>query len=163
MKGHKMKRMIRYRNDSYVNSALEAMSQSFENESIPSLGIFWYDTENKELFGVLSSTFDDCKEYKSSNFGCTVKTISKLHEQVWKKEHFRGKDSRFLIRDYTSVPRGRVFWFGDTGFVVYTGDWIDEYTECKEQILFEFDLPSDTKFKKDGHWDIGYGWSYDLI
>jgi len=45
------------------------------------------------------------------------------------------------------VPRGRVFFVKDTGFIVVVGDWINEYPDAKRLILSEFNLPSDTEFK----------------
>lgn len=57
------------------------------------------------------------------------------------------------------MPRGRVFEFKDKGFVVFTSDWINDYPEAKQDIIFEFQLPGDTKFERDYHWDIGHGWS----
>ena len=61
----------------------------------------------------------------------------------------RKKDKRFK-GDYTQVPRGRVFQFEDGTFVVFTGDWINNYPDVKSLILEEFDLPEDaTTFKQD--------------
>ena len=66
--------------------------------------------------------------------------------------------------NYTLVPRGRVFEFKDVGYVVFTGEWIDNCPEAKDLILFEFNLPEDkTEFRKDSHWDIGHGWSQEFI
>lgn len=157
-------KIFKHRDDDYVNTAIETMMQSLEDDSQePSLGIFWYDVYNDELFGVNSSLASECPSYTSSTFNCTVKTTKKLHEQVWKKEFHRKKDRRFLIKDYTKVPRGRVFWFEGVGYVVFTGEWIDKYPQVKELIRIEFDLPKDTEFRKDEHWNIGHGWSDELI
>ena len=53
--------------------------------------------------------------------------------------------------------------FQNDGFRVYTGKWINDYPQAKEQILEEFQLPKDqTKFFIDSHWDIGHGWSQEF-
>lgn len=149
--------------DKQAMAAMEAMINSMASQSNAELGPFWYDKNNKELFGVHSSPAEDCAWYKSSQFGIEVRTGKALHETIWKKEHFRGKDRRFN-GNYTLVPRGRVFEFKDVGYVVFTGDWIDNYPEAKDLILFEFNLPKDkTEFRKDSHWDIGHGWSQEFI
>ena len=84
------------------------------------------------------------------------------HKDIWAKEFRRNKDSRF-VGDYTQIPRGRVCEYKDKGFVVYVGDWIDNYPEAKSEILFEFNLPETTTFVKDIHWNLGHGWSDELI
>ena len=59
-------------------------------------------------------------------------------------------------------PRGRVFEFKDEGFIVFTGSWINDYPEAKDEIIYEFQLPADTKFVQDEHWDLGHGWSNEF-
>lgn len=116
-----------------------------------------------ELFGVKSADVDDVPYYKSALFGnAEVKTCRPLHYKIWEREHHRGKDDRFK-GDYTLVPRGRVFYVKDKGFVVIVGDWIDDYPEAKAEIILEFNLPKDVKFKKDVHWNIGHEWSDKFI
>ena len=70
--------------------------------------------------------------------------------QIGLKDYDINKDKRFQ-GDHTLVPRGRVFEFKDKGFIVFTGDWIDDYPQVKHYILDEFNLPEDTKFEKDIH------------
>lgn len=139
-------------------SAIEVM---LDNESIqddPLVGIFWYDIDNDELFGVKSTIASKLDWYHSTQWNQLVKTEPRLHKQIWQKEYFKGRDKRFT-GDYSLIPRGRIFEFKDIGFRVYTGDWIDDYPEVKQQILEEFELPDSTEFVKDVHWDIGHGWS----
>ena len=145
--------------DPMVNAFREAMAANIDKQDDAEVGIFWYDTSQKELFGIKSADVNDVEFYKSNLFeGKQVKTCTPLHYKVWQKEYHRGKDKRFF-GDYTLVPRGRVFFVEDIGFVVIAGDWIDDYPEAKEEILYEFNLPKDTQFKKDVHWNIGHGWS----
>lgn len=96
---------------------------------------------------------------KSNYFNGNVRTFSKMHYALWKKEQYKKRDRRFQ-GDYTLTPRGRIFEIENRGFLVCTGDWIEKHPEAKDKILFEFDLPEDkTEFKVDEHWDIGHGWS----
>ena len=142
-----------------INVLKELMHENISHQDDSEVGIFWYDVENDELFGVKSADVIDVSFYESSLFpGSRVKTCRPLHYKVWDREHRRGKDKRFQ-GDYTQVPRGRIFFVEDQGFVVIVGSWINDYPEAKELILEEFNLPKDTIFKMDQHWDLGHGWS----
>ena len=146
-------------NDPIINTFRELMIESNEYVGEPEIGIFWYDINKHELFGVYSIPAGTVQFQKSNYFRGNVKTFSKMHYAVWKKEQYKKKDSRFQ-GDYTLVPRGRVFEIEDRGFLVCTGDWITKHPEAKNEILFEFDLPEDkTEFIIDEHWDIGHSWS----
>lgn len=145
--------------DDSVNAIKELMHENISRQDDPEVGIFWYDPEDESLFGVKSADVNDVDFYKSNLFdGQEVKTCRPLHYKVWEKEFHRGKDKRFR-GDYTLIPKGRIFYVKDEGFVVIVGDWIDDYPEAKDEILYEFNLPKDTKFKKDVHWNRGHGWS----
>ena len=139
-------------------AAVEVMKSNEAVQNDPLVAIFWYDTDTDELFGVKSTVASQIEWYHSTQWNQDVRTEPRLHKQVWQKEYFKGKDKRFQ-GDYTLVPRGRVFEFKGEGFRVYTGDWIDSYPQAKQCILDEFELPKNTKFIKDVHWDIGHGWS----
>ncbi len=150
-----------FREDSATNAAIEVMASVLDEQDGALLGIFWWDNTSKELFGVNSSPAEDCRWYTSPQFGTKVRTGRRLHQSVWKREAIRGRDRRFK-GDYTKVPRGRVFEFADTGYVVYTGSWINDCAEAKKEILYEFQLPDNTEFRLDSHWDIGHGWSNEF-
>lgn len=150
------------REDNQVNAAIDNMIDNCNVQDEPMLGAFWYDVKKKEVFGVKSTPANDCVWYVSPQWETKVRTGRALHANIWKKEHFRGKDKRFN-GDYTQIPRGRVFEFENNNFIVFTGDWIDQYPEAKEDIMFEFQLPDTTVFKKDSHWDIGHGWSNEFF
>lgn len=145
-----------------VDAFIECMKENLENQDESYLGPFWYDVNKKELFGVKSTPAEDCPWYHSSFQNGDVRTGRALHSAIWKKESNRGKDLRFR-GDYKLTPRGRVFEIKDKGFVVYTGSWIYNHPEAKEEILTEFQLPESTEFKVYSHWDIGHGWSKELI
>ena len=155
-------KIFKHRDDDDINIAIEAMIDSMDEQDDPYVGIFWYDEENNELFGVDKQPASDRQFYNSPEFRQKVKTGRKLHETIWKKEFMRKKDKRFK-GDYTQVPRGRVFQFEDGTFVVFTGDWIKDRPQVKSMILEEFDLPEDaTTFKTDIHWQLGHGWSTEF-
>ena len=141
-----------------INGFREMMKEFNNTQNDPEVGIFWYDTECNELFGVVSTTASELNFYDSDMFEGRAKTTNKLHYSIWQKEYNRGKDIRFQ-KDYTSVPRGRVFEVEDEGFVVCVGHWITQYPGAKTEILKEFNLPNDTEFLIDSHWDLGRGWS----
>lgn len=145
--------------DPIINTFRELMIENNEYEGEPNIGIFWYDVNKHELFGVYSVPADMIQFQRSNYFNGNIRTFSKMHYAVWKKEQYKKRDRRFL-GDYTLTPRGRIFEIEDKGFLVCTGEWINNHPEAKEKILFEFDLPEDkTEFRVDEHWDIGHGWS----
>lgn len=122
----------------------------------PNVGIFWYDPLLNELFQVHSfPVLDD------TNFT----TYPKLHKTVWQKLRHStiSKKEKGLpheeiyLKDYTQVPRGRIF-HRDGVFYVMVGSWITD--KIKEMIVSEFNLPENkTLFGIDSHWEIGHGWS----
>lgn len=153
--------MYKYlRADQTTNDMMNAMLESRDSQDEPLVGCFWYDPDNDELFGVASEPADTAKCY-NSEFGKATRTGRRLHEQIWQKEYHKGKDKRFQ-GDYTQIPRGRVFLIEDQ-FIVMVGDWIHKYPQAKDEILYEFQLPDSTEFREDVHWDIGHGWSNELI
>ena len=136
----------------------EVMADNNQYVDDPYVGLFWYDSDNQELFGVYSVLAEDTNWYYSDTFHENVRTCRPLHYALWQKGVNKGRDSRYKA-DYTSVPRGRVFEVQNQGFVVCVGHWIEQYSEAKGVILTEFQLPDDTEFRIDSHWDLGHGWS----
>lgn len=145
-------------NSSEINTFREIMADNNQYVDDPYVGIFWYDPESDDLFGVYSILAEDVDYYYSETFGCKAKTCRPMHYALWQKGVNKGKDPRFQY-EYTSVPRGRVFELEDRGFVVCVGQWITDYPQAKKLILDEFQLPDDTEFEVDSHWDLGRGWS----
>ena len=143
-------------------SLIKSMTDNMKYSSVkhPQIGIFWYDSEKQELFGVNKIDAEDVNFVHC--YDGNIKQYKYLHKDIWAKEFCRDKDDRFT-GDYTQVPRGRVCEYQDKGFVVYVGDWIDDFPEAKSEILFEFNLPKTTHFVKDIHWNIGHGWSDELV
>ena len=145
-------------NNPMINGFRDIMKRLNENVGKPAVGIFWYDTNDDELFGVIDTTASTLPFYESDFFKSNAKTTDKLHYQVWQKEFNRGRDERFKAK-YITVPRGRVFEVEDRGFVVCVGTWINDYPSAKDLIIDEFNLPNNTEFLVDSHWNTGHGWS----
>ena len=130
------------------NAAIEVMRENEKYADDPLLGFFWYDKNKNELFGVTSTPASDCKWHEASQGGAAIRTDRRLFKNIWEKECLRGKDRRFT-GDYSSTPHGRVFEIENKGYRVYTGEWIDDFPQVKDEILFEFQLPEeDTVFIK---------------
>lgn len=120
-----------------------------------------FDPKEIELFGVESVPASSMQYYESPQFHARVRTGPKLHSSIWQREYKRQKDTRFR-GDYTKVPRGRVFEFKPNKFIVFTGSWINDYPVVKQLVKREFNLPDNTEFRIDEHWDIGHGWSEEF-
>lgn len=161
------------------NTATTEQHQVMMDAMIPFLdngkekvGIFWYDIGNQVLFGVEK---DDAEKYvKRKGDG----TLGKLHKTYWQKQHHRAvakgaENSIFYIEtNYTQIPRGRVFVRPDGTCYVAIGRWIDgvidgrkvlDTQKVRELIADEFNLPDDFEFVYDSHWDLGHGWSGDVL
>jgi hypothetical protein len=158
---------VSYTTDKEHDDLIQTMAQYFDNNK-PKVGIFWYDYVNNSLFGVSKQDAELCKEKKGNG------TIHKLHKTFWQKQHFRAvknnqKDSIFYIeKNYTLIPRGRIFVRPDGAIFVTVGHWLYESIDGKYKInqqnfrdllIDEFNLPDDFEFVIDNHWDIGHGWS----
>lgn len=148
-------------------SVIEAMKNNMEysSQEHSQIGIFWYDVLTDSLFGVNKVDSEDIDFVHTSDGD--IKYYKKLHKDIWKKEFYKEEKKRpkrrLFIGDYTLVPRGRVSFYKDDGYVVFVGDWIDKYPTVKQDIIDEFELPNDTQFVKDEHWNIGHGWSEEIF
>ena len=156
------KAKVKKRDDDDVNAAIEAMIDSFNEQDEPMVGPFWYNPKKKEIYGHVVALAKDRPFYYSPIWKKNIKTGSAIQKNIWEREYFRNKDKRFS-GDYTLRPRGRVFEFENEGFKVMVGDWINDYPEAKEEIIYAFQLPvNNTEFVIDEHWDIGHGWSQEF-
>ena len=140
-----------------------ASMKSFDEE-MPSVGIFWYDPQEHEFFGVYKKELTPKMIEEAANKGLPFINYPKLHRQVWKEQYFRAlashKPTRFT-GDYTMIPRGRVAWNIDK-FIVFVGKWAEDIQdELTELINQHFALPF-FEFVYDEHWDLGHGWSGDF-
>lgn len=145
--------------NSKINFIRTIMKENNDFADDPCVGIFWYDPEANELFGVRSSFAHETVYHKEHGTDREIRTTKFMHYAVWQKECNRCKDTRFQTMDYTKYPKGRVFEVKDKGFEIYVGNWITDYPECKNLVLNEFDLPEDSEFIIDSPWYLGHGWS----
>ena len=137
--------------------------RSFD-EQMPCVGIFWYDPDEHNLFGVRKQELTPKQVEEAAEKGMPFINYPHLHRQVWAKEYFRAQAKHEPTKfkgDYTQIPRGRVTWNIDK-FIVLVGHWAEpieeELTALLEQ---EFSLPY-FEYVYDEHWDLGHGWSGDM-
>jgi hypothetical protein len=97
---------------------------------------------------------------------CNIRTDLTLFNRLTMKFDYYIKTTRDLVTE-VSLPLSSGFGvytdnIGEVenkGFVVCVGHWITQYPSAKAEILKEFNLPKDTKFLIDSHWDLGHSWS----
>lgn len=167
----KDKNNINYTEGSEHSEIIGAMSEFLDNGR-PKVGIFWYDIAENELFGIEKTDAD------KAVFVNGKATIGKLHKTYWQKQHHRAvqkndvKSIFYNEHNYTMIPRGRVFLDENNGrFYVYVGHWLTgginghsvDIEGFREVLSDEFNLPDDFEFVIDFHWDIGHGWSEELL
>jgi len=130
---------------------------SFEGvKNEPSVGIFWFLPEEGDLFDVSAVPVSSLKK--------GLNTIPKLHKNVWAKNFYKAKakglTDSIYFKDYTQIPRGRV-WYDRTAntFKVTVGSWYEKYEDILTPLLMiEFNL-TEFKYEVDSHWELGHGWS----
>ena len=123
--------------------------------------MFWYDEVNDELFGV-TATYADQLPFNSNG----KKTERTLHRNWWRKQQERAKAKKqgvgIFAKDYTNVPRGRIFQSQDGTFELMCGSWINEH--IVELVKDEFNLQNvPLEVKIDTHWELGHGWSEEFV
>ena len=140
--------------------------KGFMDNGKPKVGIFWYDLANGSLFGV------EKIDAEQAVFVNGKATISKLHKTYWQKQHHRdeakGDTSSIFYAEhnYTMIPRGRIFLDEATDrFYVCVGHWLNDIDQehFREVLEDEFNLPEDFDLVIDYHWDLGHGWSEELL
>ena len=137
------------------------MSDNFENQEEPKVGIFWYDEKKDELFGV-TAAYADQLPFNSNG----LKTERTLHKTWWKKQQERAKaknsNAGIFAQEYTQIPRGRIFQRNNGTFELMCGSWINEH--IVELVKEEFNLKNvPLEVKIDTHWEIGHGWSEEYF
>ena len=136
---------------------MASMSDNFENQEDPKVGIFWYDETDDELFGVTAAY---AQELPFNSNG--LKTVRTLHKTWWQEQKnkavSKGKNPGIFIKDYTLIPRGRIFQSENGVFQLMCGSWINEH--IVGLVRDEFNLKNvPLEVKVDIHWEIGQGWS----
>jgi len=137
--------------------------RSFD-EPMPQVGIFWYDPQEKSLFGICKQEITPKQVEEAADKGLPFINYPRLHRQVWSKEFFNAQAKHEPTKfkgDYTQIPRGRVAWNIDK-FIVFVGQWAKPVEdELQTLVEKEFALPY-FEFVYDEHWDLGHGWSGDM-
>lgn len=146
-----------------TSAAIDSMEASFDDQTSAFVGPFWYDPNKNELYGTSLVLASDVPFYKSSITGNDVRTARLLHKQIWDKESRRIPRNPRFSGDYRLKPRGRVFEVKDEGYRIYVGNWINNYPQAIDLIMYEFQLPeNNTNVYIDSHWDLGHGWSKEF-
>jgi len=140
-------------------AVMKTMTDNFDRQDEPKVGIFWYDENADDLFGVSKI---EASELQFNVNG--LKTIKTLHKAWWQKQKnkaiSKGEDIGIFKNDYTQIPRGRIFQKKDGVFQLMCGSWINEH--IVDMVKEEFDLQNAAfETKVDEHWEIGHGWSED--
>ena len=137
-----------------VNGFRDIMKKINEHIDEPYVGLFFYDKNDDDLFGVISEHLNNILPSYYEYFDANTKTIHQLHSTVWYKGHIKGKDKRFN-QDFRTIPRGKVYEVDGKSYIVLVGNWINDYPLAKDLIIDEFQLPVDkTEFKIDNFYDI---------
>ena len=105
--------------------------KSFE-EPMPAVGIFWYDPEEHDFFGVYKKELTPKMVEDAADKGLPYINYQTLHRQ------------------YTQVPRGRVAWAVDH-FVVFVGQWAKDIEEELTALLEKYFALPYFEFKYDEH------------
>ena len=76
---------------------IKSMADNMEYSSVehPQIGIFWYDSDKQELFGVNKTDAEDVNFVHG--YDGDIKQYKYLHKDIWAKEFRRNKDDRFVI------------------------------------------------------------------
>ena len=122
--------------------------KSFD-EQMPCVGIFWYDPEEHNFFGVHKKELTPkmVEEARANGIDVINYPLSTLNSQLSTRS--------------AQVPRGRVAW-NVNKFIVLVGKWADPIQDELSALLEqEFSLPY-FEFVYDYHWDLGHGWSGDM-
>jgi hypothetical protein len=127
---------VRSMSEEEQKEVMETMKANFDHQDEPEVGIFWYDKNANELFGVVKQEAMDVPSYNGR------KTVRKLHKDYWNGEQHRakgkGKNPAPFVGDYTQIPRGRIFQLDDGTFQVMCGSWMND--TIMALIIEEFNL-----------------------
>lgn len=83
------------------------------DEPMPQVGIFWYDPQDKILFGVRKIAITPKQVEEAADKGLPFINYTHFPRQVWANEFFRTQAQNETTKfrgDYTQVPQVRVAW-----------------------------------------------------
>ena len=102
---------------------IDAIKQNVGYKPEAEVGIFWFNAEENDLFGVAKTPISKAK---STTDGIKVGRIP--HKDKWiklrKSAIIRGKSDGIFFQEYTTVPRGIVCLLEDGTFQINVGNWI---------------------------------------
>lgn len=138
---------------------IDAMRENVGYKPEAEVGIFWFNPEEGDIFGIAKDPITNVKPTISG-----VKTGKVLHRDHWQKLRNsairRGKSNGILFQKYINVPKGRVFQLRDGTFQINVGSWINsiDKTLLMDLVINEFNLDGyKVKLQEDEHWNIGKG------
>ena len=153
-----------YMTDEIRKEVINSMADNFGIQEEPQVGIFWYDKDNDELFGV-SKVFVNEIPFNRND----LKTAGTLHKTWWQKQRNKLLHKKNPLgvfgKDYTAIPRGRIFQKKDGLFQMMCGNWINDHEKnhIVDLVKEEFNLQNvPFELVIDTHWDIGHGWSQEF-
>ena len=120
--------------------AMMADMKSFD-EPMPAVGIFWYDPEEHDFFGIKKQEITPKRIEESLQLG-----ITKID---------------YPLADHPKATHGRVAWNIDH-FIVFVGQWAKDNEEELTTLIDKYFALPYFEFRYDEHWDLGHGWSGDL-
>ena len=120
--------------------AIMADMKSFD-EPMPAVGIFWYDPEEHDFFGVYKKELTPKMVEDAADKGLKVINLDEP--------------------DHNQLTRGRVSWSVDH-FVVFVGQWAKDIEDELTALLEKYFALPYFEFRYDEHWDLGHGWSGDM-
>ena len=135
---------------------IDTIKQNVGYKPEAEVGIFWFNAEENDLFGVAKTPISKAK---STTDGIKVGRIP--HKDKWiklrKSAIIRGKSDGIFFQEYTTVPRGIVCLLEDGTFQINVGNWIKSVDKnlLIALIANEFNLENEkVKLQEDDHWDI---------
>ena len=77
------------------HSEKEAMMKDMKSfdETMPSVGIFWYDPEEHDFFGVYKKELTPKMIEDAADKGLPYINYQRLHRQIWKEHFFRAPNA----------------------------------------------------------------------
>ena len=133
-----------------LNEMMKAMMIALNSSGKPCAGIFWYLPEEHDLFEVHSIPPPNEQE---------PYTIPNLHKDVWEKQKYRararGEVGSIYYKDYTKIPRGRVY-YNKGKFTVAVGSWYKKYEEELTNLLKDYFDLEEFDFEVIEYFELGH-------
>lgn len=133
-----------------LNEMMRAMMIALNSSGKPCAGIFWYLPEEHDLFEVHSIPPPNEQE---------PYTIPDLHKDVWRKQKYRararGEVGSIYYKDYTKIPRGRVY-YNKGKFTVAVGSWYKKYEEELTNLLKDYFDLEEFDFEVIEYFELGH-------